>query len=90
MKMSVMTANCAQRLVTMTLRLEKRSETQPAVGAKRTKGRMMMAARIVLIVLAVAAALSAFFGKNSGATAAPSASCRKARFWSQAPSIPSF
>ena len=30
-----MMANCAQRLVTMTLRLEKRSETQPAVGRKK-------------------------------------------------------
>ena len=36
----------------MTLRLEKRSETQPAVGAKRMKGRMMIAARVVLIILA--------------------------------------
>ena len=52
MPIIAMMANCAQRLVTITLRLEKRSEIQPAVGAKSTKGRMMMAARIVLISLA--------------------------------------
>ncbi len=48
-------ANCAQRLVTITFRLENRSDIQPAVGEKSTNGRMMIAARTVLISLALAA-----------------------------------
>ena len=61
-----MIAICAQRLSTMTCRLEKRSEIHPAMGAKRMKGSRMIAARIVLVILALATALP---GKSSGATA---------------------
>ncbi len=77
-KIIPMMATCAQSVVTITFRFEKRSETQPAMGANRTNGRMMMAARMVLICLAAISAYSGWCGNslagtNSDATAAPSA-----------------
>ncbi len=66
--MIAMMPNWAHSAVTMTSRLEKRSEIQPAMGEKRTNGRMMIAARMVLIIFAFASALC---GNNSGATTTP-------------------
>ena len=49
-----MMANCIHIVRTMTSRLGKRSEIQPAVGEKRRKGNRISAARVVLISLASA------------------------------------